>query len=261
MTGLEVEPIPQLADNYAYLLADPDVGKAAIIDPAEIEPIVRATEARGLRLIAILNTHHHADHTGANRALVERLPGLEVIGSRADAERIPGLTRAVGDGDRIQIGGLQGEALFVPCHTRGHVAYRFGRALFTGDTLFAAGCGRFFEGSAADMHRALIEVIGALPDDTLIYAGHEYTEKNLRFALTVEPDNPAITAKLAEVLELRRQGRPTLPTTLGAERSYNPFLRPSAPGILAALSTAEPGVDPGDPIAVIGALRRLKDRF
>ena len=258
---MQITIVDQLMDNYAYLITDGVSGEAAIIDPAEADKVIKAVEAAGLRLTTILNTHHHWDHTGGNEELVDAQPGLRVIGYAPDAERIPRITEKVNAGDAVCIGALEGSVMSVPCHTSGHVAYRFGDVLFTGDTLFAAGCGRFFEGTAEHMYKALIEVIGGLPDDTRIYCGHEYTASNLRFAKHVEPGNPAIDAMIETVAACAKASRPSVPTTLGQERTYNPFMRPHADGIKATVKKAFAEIDAEDPVAVLGALRNMKDEF
>jgi hydroxyacylglutathione hydrolase len=249
---MHVHPIPILNDNYAYLLVDEASGAAAVVDPAEPGPVIAAVEAAGVRPTHVLCTHHHPDHSGGNVALRERWPDVEVVGSAADAARIPGLTRGVGDGDVVAVGGLAVRVLFVPCHTRGHLAFLAEDALFCGDTLFVAGCGRFFEGDAAQMHRALQDVFGALPSSTRVFCGHEYTVTNLRFALTVEPDNAAAREKLAWAEGRRAAGLPTVPGTLGEERAYNPFVR--APLLQERLGAP-------DAIAALAELRRRKDEF
>jgi hydroxyacylglutathione hydrolase len=258
---MRVVLVPVLEDNYAYLVIDQWSGQAAIVDPAEAEPVLEAVRREKVELTAILNTHHHYDHTGGNIALLHARPFLTVIGSAAESGKIPGLTLSVKDGDTVRIGGLEGRVLFVPCHTQGHVAYAFDRALFSGDTMFAAGCGRFFEGTAAEMYHALYEVIGKLPDDTLIYCGHEYTENNLAFAETLEPNNLALKKKLAEVHALREQERPTIPTTLGEERTYNPFLRVFSEELIRSVARERPEVDAKDPVSILAAVRALKDEF
>lgn len=259
---MRVVPVPLLEDNYAYLLIDEHTRQAAIVDPAQAAPVLEAEQKEGVELRTILNTHHHWDHTGGNLELIAAKNGrLLVAGSGPDSAQIPGITERVSDGDRVAVGELEGRVLFIPCHTRGHVAYLFGRALFCGDTLFAAGCGRFFEGTAEQMYHALHEVLGVLPDDTLVYCGHEYTEKNLRFAMTLEPSNAAIREKLAEVIELRSRGLPSIPTTLGEERTYNPFLRTDSPELIARALPGQPAGVPPDPIAVLTAVRAMKDRF
>lgn len=260
MTTPRVEIVPLLSDNYGYLVAD-GAGEAAIVDPAEAEPVLAAAHRHQLRLTTVLATHHHGDHVGGNLELAARIPGLRIVGYASDRDRIPGLTEALSPGDEVRVGQLRGQLLAVPCHTRGHVAYHFGRALFTGDTLFAAGCGRFFEGDAAQMYQALYQVFGALPDDTLVYCGHEYTQNNLRFAASLEPKNLAIQEAARRAAKLRAEGRPTVPTTLGEERRYNPFLRVQAPELLASVQRAHPGVEVADPVAVLGAVRAMKDHF
>lgn len=252
--AMRIELIPILRDNYAYLVVDDEAGVAAVVDPAQPEPVRAALERAGVRPTHLLCTHHHWDHAGGNEQMVRWYPDLEVVGSVGDADRIPAITRRVDDGDVIRVGGIDVRVLFVPCHTRGHVAYLAGDALFCGDTLFVAGCGRFFEGDAAQMHRALGSVLGALPPETRVFCGHEYTVTNLRFALTVEPENGAARAKLAWAEARRREGAPTVPSTIGEERTYNPFMRVDSPAIRARLGTA-------DDVSTMAALRRLKDEF
>lgn len=258
---MRVVAVPMLQDNYGWLVVDEASKRAAIVDPAEPEPVLAAVAREGVALVAVLATHHHFDHVGGVEALCDHVPGLEVYGWGADAERIPRLTRPLAAGDAIAIGALRGRVVAVPCHTRGHVAYLFDDALFSGDTLFAAGCGRFFEGTARDMYHALYDVLGALPDATRVYCGHEYTSKNLEFAASLEPTNAAIATKAAEVRDLRAGSLPSVPTTLGEERTYNPFLRVSSPELVASVAARRPGVDLADPIAVLAAVRALKDDF
>jgi hydroxyacylglutathione hydrolase len=259
---MQVHPVPQLADNYAYLIVDPASREAAVVDCAEAEPILDAVRRHGVRLTAVLATHHHYDHVGGNQDLLAAVPGLRVYGSEEDAARIPGITDRLQDGDAVRVGGLRGRVLFIPAHTSGHVAYHFAEAgtVFTGDTLFAAGCGRLFEGDAAQMHASL-GLLASLPDETQVYCGHEYTEKNLRFAATLEPRNAAIRAKLAAVEALRRQGKPTVPSTIGEEKATNPFLRMDSPELQATVRSLVPGVPADDPTALFAAVRALKDRF
>jgi hydroxyacylglutathione hydrolase len=259
---VEIVPVPQLADNYAYLLIDPTSREAAVVDCAEAMAVLEEAEREGARLTAVLATHHHFDHVGGNPDLLGALPGLRVYGSADDAPRIPGITHRVRDGDPVEVGPLRGRAIMIPAHTSGHVAYHFPsvRAVFTGDTLFAAGCGRLFEGDAAQMMASLAK-LAALPDDTRVYCGHEYTEKNLRFAATLEPGNRALREKLAAVEKLRRAGRPTIPSTIGEEKATNPFLRTDSPELAASVRARRPDVPAGDPVALFAAVRQLKDRF
>lgn len=252
-----VVPIPILNDNYSYLLIDPDSGHAAAVDPAEPGPVLREIESRGLLLTHILCTHHHPDHAGGNVAIAGAMPGVTIVGPSIDAARIPGLTLGVSHGDTVMVGSLVVRVLFVPCHTRGHVAFVAGEgsprgpALFCGDTLFVAGCGRFFEGSPQQMVTALYDVFGALPPETRVYCGHEYTLANLAFAASVEPDNSSITDKLAWAIAQRAAGLPTVPSTLAEERAYNPFLRVHVP----AISHGE------TPPVVMARLREAKNAF
>jgi hydroxyacylglutathione hydrolase len=251
---MRIDVIPLWKDNYAYLVVDPATGTAAVVDPSDPGPVAAAAEAAGVRVTHLLCTHHHPDHSGGNAALAARWPGLEVVGSAIDPERIPALTRPVADGETFTVGALAFRALAVPGHTRGHVAFVCGDALFSGDTLFLAGCGRLFEGDAAQMHRALSGVFGALPPETRVFCGHEYTVNNLRFALTVEPENAAVRAKLAWAEARQAAGQPTVPATLAEERTYNPFLRVAEPAVQQRLGTR-------DPVETFAALRRLKDAF
>jgi len=250
---VEIIPVPQLADNYAYLLIDPRSREAAVVDCAEAAAVLTEAERSGARLTAVLATHHHFDHVGGNADLLGALPGLRVYGSADDAPRIPGITHRVRDGDPVQMGSIRGQAIMIPAHTSGHVAYHFPsvRAVFTGDTLFAAGCGRLFEGDAAQMMASLAK-LAALPDDTRVYCGHEYTEKNLRRTLA---------AKLAAVRALRREGKFTVPSTIGEEKATNPFLRIDSPELAASVRARVPDLPPGDRVALFAAVRALKDRF
>lgn len=258
---MKIVAVPQLRDNYAYLVIDEAARSAVVIDAAEAAEIEAALAAEGVTLAALLSTHHHPDHTGGNAELATRHPGLRVIGAALDADRIPAITERVGDGDRVVIGALSATVRLIPCHTRGHVTYLFGEHAFTGDTLFSGGCGRFFEGTAADMYHALYEVLGVLPDDTQVWCGHEYTAKNLEFAAELEPANAALSRKRDAVAALRGAGQPTVPARLGDERQYNPFLRVREPILQAAVHARAPAVDVRDPVAVLGALRALKDAW
>lgn len=259
---MDVVPVPQLSDNYAYLLVDPASNEAGVVDCAEAAAVLAEVERRHLHLIAVLATHHHFDHVGGNLDLVAAVPGLHLYGSATDAPRIPGITDRLRAGDQVSIGGFRGTALFIPAHTSGHLAYHFPteRAVFTGDTLFVGGCGRLFEGDAAQMMASLAR-LAALPDDTRVFCGHEYTEKNLLFAATLEPGNRAVQRKLTHVQGLRRAGAPTVPSTIAEERETNPFLRTDSPELAATVRARVPDLPPGDRVALFGAVRALKDRF
>lgn len=220
-----VTAVPCLSDNYAWMLRDQATGTVAVCDPGEAAPVIAALEAAGGRCDLILLTHHHGDHVNGVDEVRAKY-GARVIGAKADAHRLPALDMAVAPGDTVAIGETEGRVIDSPGHTLGHVAFYFpdGDVLLCGDTLFSLGCGRLMEGKPADMFRAL-ELLKPLPDQTLVCAGHEYTESNARFALTVEPDNAALREKAAWVSATRAAGRPTLPSTLGEEKQVNPFLR------------------------------------
>ena len=251
---LTLATVPCLTDNYAFLAHDAETGATACIDVPDAAPILAELAARGWRLTDILITHHHDDHIQGVAALVAAT-GAKVTGHAADAHRLPPLDRAVRPGDTVAIGGAGGRVIAVPGHTTGHVAYLFPGLAFTADSLMAAGCGRLFEGTAEQMHAAFA-AFEALPDETLICSGHEYTASNLRFALTLEPDNPALVSRASETAEARAAGRPTVPSTLGLERATNPYLRVHTPELAAAV-----GLAGAAPAAVFAAVRAAKDRF
>lgn len=255
---MKIHQIPMLRDNYAYLLVCEKSKAAAIIDPSEAEPALNRIEQEGVRLEGILNTHHHRDHTGGNEGILTRHE-TEVYGHKSDTGRIHGLTRGVDEGDEIQIGELKGKVLFIPGHTTGHVAYLFENNLFCGDTLFTAGCGRLFEGTPEQMHASLKKLM-TLADNTKIYCGHEYTESNLRFAMSVEPKNPKLASRFERVQGLRSRGASTVPSTLEEEKQTNPFLRWDSKEIHGSLKSMDPRVRL-DPVSVFAAVRKMKDAF
>lgn len=234
--ALIVERIPTLGDNYTYLLVCDETHEAAVVDAPEAQPVIRRVEALGARVTKILSTHHHWDHSAANPDLA-KLWGVPVFGHAGDADRLPGFSDALEEGDAISVGNQSARILFIPAHTKHHIAYAFdaAEAVFCGDTLFAAGCGRLFEGTPKMMFSALVEKLGALPDATRVYCGHEYTESNLEFAAHIEPGNAEIRAKLERVRAIRakRAGdwhdatpeEMTIPSTIGEERLTNPFMR------------------------------------
>ena len=252
--SMRIVQIPILSDNYCHLVVDDATGRAAVIDPAEPSRVIPVIEKSGAKLTHILCTHHHWDHAGGNLEMLARFPEARVVGSVGDAAKIPGATDRVADGDTVRVGDLEARVLFVPCHTRGHVAYLFGDALFCGDTLFVAGCGRFFEGDAAQMHTALNTVFAGLAPQTRVFCGHEYTVSNLKFAVSIEPDNAAAKTKLAWAELQRADGRSTVPSTIGEERTYNPFMRLDEPTVQATTGAH-------DPVAVMSALRERKNGF
>jgi len=256
MKALEIHMFPCLADNYGFLLHDPEAGATATIDTPEVGPILAALQQRGWRLTHILNTHHHPDHAGGNLALKEQT-GCQIIGPAADAARIPGIDIEVGEGDVFSLGHHPVEVYDTPGHTRGHIVYHLpdDRAAFVGDTLFAMGCGRLFEGTPAQMWTSLQKLM-RWPDETRIYCAHEYTQANAQFALSVEPDNQALAARAREVNALRARNEPTVPTTMGLEKATNPFLRPSSPEIQMRV-----GLEQADLVDVFAKTRALKDAF
>ena len=242
---MHITPVPCLKDNYAYLIHADGSDATLVVDPSEAAPVVRALESAGLRLVGILNTHHHFDHVGGNEELLQRYGELPVFGYSTDRGRIPGQTVFLEHGGEFESAMLQFRALHIPGHTLGAVAYVVGDAVFTGDTMFAAGCGRLFEGTPAQMYESLNVKLGALPDSTRVFFGHEYTAKNLEFAAHVEPGNAAVRDKAKRVAELRGRGEFTTPSTLGEERGTNPFMRCTSPeivsGFASGLGRSQPG--------------------
>jgi hydroxyacylglutathione hydrolase len=248
-----------LSDNYAYLLHQPGSRDAIIVDASEEAPVLQALEKLGLTPVAIMATHHHVDHVGGNQGLLERFPKLRVFGHRSDSGRIPGQTDLLDDKQQFDVAGIGVKALHIPGHTLGAVAYVAEGAAFTGDTLFAAGCGRLFEGTPAQMYESLNLTLGALPDDTRIYCGHEYTVNNLRFAESLEPGNQDIAKKLAWAKAARAKGEPTLPSTIGEERRTNPFLRVAEKDVVSKVNARL--AQDHSPQAVLAAVRAMKDAF
>ncbi len=252
----EIVRLPVLQDNYIWLVREPVSGAVAVVDPAVAEPVMQALDQRGWKLTHILNTHHHADHVGGNLALKE-WSGCVIVGPQPDAARIPGIDVQVGDGDTYDFGKARAQVFFVPGHTRGHIAYWFKDqdALFCGDTLFALGCGRLFEGTPQQMWTSLSK-LRALPDSTQVYCAHEYTQSNARFALTVDPTNMYLKTRSAEIDRLRSHGEATVPSSLGEERATNPFLRADVPAVAEAV-----GLKGADPVRVFAEVRSRKDNF
>jgi len=222
---LEIVRVPVLSDNYVWLVHEPASGETMVVDPAVAAPVLEAADARGWRITQIWNTHWHPDHTGGN-AEIKAATGCSITGPAAEAARIPTLDRQVKEGDRVRLGALEAGVLEVPAHTAGHIAYHFAseHVIFVGDTLFAMGCGRLFEGTAEQMF-ANMQRLSALPPDTQVYCAHEYTLSNGRYALVAEPSNDAIAARMAEVSARRERGEATVPTTIALERATNPFMR------------------------------------
>ena len=256
MAALTVELLPALSDNYIYLLHEADSGTTAVVDPAEPGPVIAALDRHGWSLDWILNTHHHMDHIGGNAALKERY-GARIVGPRAEVSRIADMDRTVGGGDEVAVGGETARVFETPGHTSGHIAFWFesSKALFCGDTLFALGCGRLFEGTPAQMWDSL-STLRELPDDTKIYCGHEYTAGNAKFALTIEPDNQELAARAEEIAATRAKGEPTIPSLLGLEKRTNPFLRADLPELQAAI-----GMPNSSTVTAFAEVRGRKDRF
>lgn len=254
--ALELVTIPCLKDNFAFLLHDAATGETALIDAPEAAPILAELDRRGWKLDLILLTHHHDDHVAGVPDIVAAT-GAWVMGAAADTHRLPPLNRALQQGDSILFGGEEALVIEVPGHTIGHIAFHFpGTGLvFTGDSLMAAGCGRLFEGTPEMMWDSL-QKLAALPPGTLVGSGHDYLDGNLRFALTLEPDNPALISRITALEGLRREGRLPMPSLLSDELATNPFLRAGQPQLKAAIGLA------GVPDAVAFAdLRARKDRF
>lgn len=256
---MQVYRLPALSDNYIFLLHDPDQNLAAVVDPAEAQPVLDKLQILQAPLVAIFNTHHHQDHVGGNRKLLEKFPEAVVYGGAEDRGRIPGQQVFLQEADQVTFAGRPGKVLFVPGHTRAHIAYYFPSCdpnhpgeLFCGDTLFAGGCGRLFEGTPAQMLESLAK-IRCLPDTTRVWCAHEYTLKNLQFALTIDRQNPELQKRFAAVKAARCRSEATVPSNLGLEKQTNPFLRWDHPDLEA--------VQGQDAVETFAHIRGLKDQF
>jgi hydroxyacylglutathione hydrolase len=257
---MEIKRLPVLTDNYVFVLFDPQQKVAAVVDPAVAEPVLDYLAEVDAQLIAIFNTHHHFDHVGGNQKLIQSFPDLCVYGSAADRGRIPYQKVFLNEGDTVQFANRTGQVFFVPGHTRGHIAYYFPPItpkdtgeLFCGDTIFAGGCGRLFEGTPAQMLES-IDKLRQLPDNTRVWCAHEYTLNNLKFALTVDQENTDLQARYQTVKQARSQGIATVPSFLGVEKQTNPFLRWDTPALQAKAKMTEPA-------RVFGRIRGMKDKF
>lgn len=255
---MKVEILPALTDNYMYLLIDQDTREAAIVDPVQPQKVLDAVKKHGVKLTSVLTTHHHWDHAGGNEKLVKMEPGLRVYGGDS---RVGALTHRVSHLTALKVGSLSVKCLSTPCHTSGHICYYVTKpnsseppAVFTGDTLFVAGCGKFFEGTPEEMYKALIEILGSLDPRTRVYCGHEYTINNLKFARHVEPRNPSIQEKLAWAKAQYDSGEPTIPSTIAEEFTYNPFMRVREKSV-------QEHAGESDPVRVMGTIRKEKDNF
>ncbi|GAB6021426.1 hypothetical protein CHUAL_004035 [Chamberlinius hualienensis] len=257
-SDMKVVILPALEDNYMYLVIDEATKEAGIVDPVNPDSVIAAVSSENVKLTSVLTTHHHWDHAGGNENLATKVAGLKFYGGD---DRIGALTNKVNHGDEFKIGNLNVKCLFTPCHTSGHICYYVtsqneseSPAVFTGDTLFIGGCGKFFEGSPIQMYKALVEILGNLPLKTRVYCGHEYTVSNLKFAKTVEPDNKSILDKLSWAEKQRSDGVPTVPSTIEEEKQFNPFMRVQEPTVQKYASST-------DAVETIGFVRRAKDNF
>jgi len=253
---LDIRQIPVLNDNYVYLVHEPESAATAVVDPAVAAPVLAEAERLGWKITHILNTHHHGDHVGGNKE-IQAATGCTIVGPRADTARIPGIQVEVGDGDSYALGAAKAQVFDVPGHTSGHIAYWFEAddALFCGDTIFALGCGRVFEGTHQQMWDSLSK-LRALPDSARVFCAHEYTQANARFALSVDGANPDLKQRAEAVDAARARGEPTVPSRLGEEKRTNPFLRADDPALAAAL-----GLAGETPVRVFSEVRTRKDNF
>ena len=257
---MKIKIIPCHFDNFAYLLICEESGKAAIVDPAEYYPISQVVKKMEVELVAIYCTHHHADHIGGLEEFCEKYPGIEVAGFKGDARRIPGLTHTLEDGDVVLFGNVKGSVKHTPGHTSGGICFLFGDHLFTGDTLFGAGCGRLFEGTPEQMYNSLHSLTDGLDEDVKVYFGHEYTISNLKFAEFIEPGNQYVTDRLNDATALLEKGGATTPSTIGLERQTNPFLRSNIEAVRKRLAE-KLLIEETDPVSVFTAVRLLKDSY
>jgi hydroxyacylglutathione hydrolase len=258
-SGLKVSLVPCLSDNYAYLLTNPKTGLVAVVDPSEAEPVMEVLEDRKLKLDFILNTHHHHDHVGGNEVLKQAF-SCTIVGPKADEARIPGIDIALAGGEEWDMNGETVQVIDTPGHTSGHVAFHLPNSgvLFSGDTLFALGCGRLFEGTPAQMFSSL-STLAVLPADTLVYCGHEYTAANAAFALAQDPDNQALQSRCEDISALRAAGKPTVPSTVALELATNPFLRSSDLQLRASLEKSGFNNKGKPDVEVFAELRKRKD--
>jgi hydroxyacylglutathione hydrolase len=255
--SIEVAQFICLSDNFGLLVRDQETGATASVDAPDGAAIAAEAERRGWPLTHLLITHHHLDHIEGWEILKQRFPQMKIVGSARDAHRLPPLDQAVSDGDEVTLGASRARVIATPGHTLGHVCYWFpdDEAVFVGDTLFSLGCGRVFEGTMDEM-RLSLENIANLPGETQVYCGHEYTQANGRFAITVDPENPVLRDRLTDVAQLRAAGKFTLPTTITLENATNPFLRVEDPDVQKAM-----GMSGADPFAVFAAMRERKNSF
>lgn len=273
MPAVSVTPIPLFEDNYCWRIDNTVHRTSIVVDPAEAHKVLATYGADAPELVAALTTHHHPDHSGGNEDLVKARADVAVIAGTEEGDRVPAATRFVADGERFEVGGVTFTALHTPCHTKGHICYYVEASgeqpplVFTGDTLFSAGCGRFFEGDASQMLASLAK-LAALPDATQVYCGHEYTASNLRFGLHVEPGNAAMKSRAAEVEALRAAGKPSVPVSIATEKATNVFMRTGEPSVIAFThpdwrAEGEGGAAPAKPDAaeVMARLREAKNAF
>ncbi|XP_073017506.1 hydroxyacylglutathione hydrolase cytoplasmic [Primulina eburnea] len=252
---MKILPIPCLEDNYSYLIIEENTKQAAVVDPVEPHKILSVAQENGVDLKLVLTTHHHWDHAGGNDKIKQLVPDIKIYGGSVD--NVQGCTHKVENGDKLSLGAdINILSLHTPCHTKGHISYfvtgKEGEdpAVFTGDTLFIAGCGKFFEGTAEQMYQSLCVTLGSLPNPTQVYCGHEYTVKNLQFALTIEPENAKTSQKLTWAVQKRKEGLPTIPSSIKEELETNPFMRVDLPEVQGKVGCTSP----------VEALREIRQR-